>query len=170
MEENNVKLLIFLEVKKHLQARKGKTRSRGTNSRFAVCRKHDSKSLYSLLDWTKEVRSSRKSSLGRSGGGAGKGRRACNYVAQYLSFCIENVDANCWLAEMTLVMTSLPLTRLFQCLFSFALVSASRWLAKIWQHSRRGTTGDLEFQRRGCKLSFLFPLRRQSATESLLEG
>ena len=88
MEENNVKLLIFLEVKKHLQARKGKIRSRGTNSRFAVCRKHDSKSLYSLLDWTKEVRSSRKSSLGRSGGGAGKGRRACNYVAQYLNFCI----------------------------------------------------------------------------------
>ena len=84
-----MKLLIFLEVKKHLQARKGKTRSRGTNSRFAVCRKHDSKSLYSLLDWTKEVRSSRKSSLGRSGGGAGKGRRACNYVAQYLNFCIE---------------------------------------------------------------------------------
>ena len=89
MEENNVKLLIFLEVKKHLQARKGKTRSRGLNSRFAVCRKHDSKSLYSLLDWTKEVRSSRKISLGRSGGGAGKGRRARNYIAQYLNFCIE---------------------------------------------------------------------------------
>ena len=35
------------------------------------------------------MRSSRKSSLGRSGGGAGKGRRACNYVAQYLNFCIE---------------------------------------------------------------------------------
>ena len=35
------------------------------------------------------MRSSRKSSLGRSGGGAGKGRRACNYVAKYLNFCIE---------------------------------------------------------------------------------
>ena len=55
---------------------------------------------------------------------------------------------------------------------TFALVSASRWLAKIWQLSRRGATGELEvefkFRRRSCKLSFLFPPRRQSAPESLL--
>ena len=73
---------------------------------------------------------------------------------------------------MTLVMTSLPLARVFQCLFTFALVSAWRWLAEIWQLSRRGTTGELEvefkFQRRGCKLSFLFPPRRQSAPQSSL--
>ena len=71
---------------------------------------------------------------------------------------------------MTLVMTS----RVFQCLFTFALVAASRWLAVIWQLSRRGATGELEaafkFQRSSCKLSFLFPLRRQSAPESLLAG
>ena len=53
---------------------------------------------------------------------------------------LENVDAKCWLAEMTLEMTSLPLARVFQCLFSFALVSASRWLTKIWQLSRRRAT------------------------------
>ena len=46
-------------------------------------------------------------------------------------------------------------------------VSSSRWLAEIWQLSRRGATGELEvelkFQRRSCKLSFIFPPRRQSA-------
>ena len=47
-----------------------------------------------------------------------------------LNICIEKVDAKCWLAEMTLVMTSLSLARVFQCLFTFALVSASRWLAE----------------------------------------
>ena len=56
------------------------------------------------------------------------------------------------------------LARVFQRLFTFALVFASRWLAKIWQLSRRGATGELEvefkFQRRSCKFSF--PPRRQS--------
>ena len=37
-----------------------------------------------------------------------------------------------------------PLGTGFQCLFTFALVSASRWLAEIWQLSRRGATGELE--------------------------
>ena len=53
-------------------------------------------------------------------------------------------------------MTSLPLAHVFQCLFTFALVSASRWLAEIWQVSRRGAAGELEvefkFQRPSCKL------------------
>ena len=31
-----------------------------------------------------------------------------------------------YLAKMTLIMTSLPLSRVFQCLFTLALVSASR--------------------------------------------
>ena len=47
---------------------------------------------------------------------------------------------------MTLVMTSLPLVLFFQCLFTFALVLASRWLAEIWQLSRRGATGELEVE------------------------
>ena len=41
------------------------------------------------------------------------------------NICIEKVDAKCRLAEMTLVMTSLPLARAFQCLFTVVLVSAS---------------------------------------------
>ena len=58
---------------------------------------------------------------------------------------------------MTLAMTSLPLARVFQPLFTFALVSTSRWLAEIWQLSRQGVTGELEvefkFQRRSCKVA-----------------
>ena len=69
-------------------------------------------------------------------------------------------------------MTSLPLARVFQCLFTFALVSASRWLAATWQLSRRGATGELEvefkFHRRRCNLSFFFPPCRHSVPESLL--
>ena len=89
-----------------------------------------------------------------------------------LNICIEKVDVKCWLAEMTLLMTSL--LRAFQCFFTFALVSASHWLAEIWQLNRRVATGELEvgfkFQRGSCKLSFLFPPRRKSAAESLLAG
>ena len=49
-------------------------------------------------------------------------------------------------------------------LFS-GLVSASCWLVEIWQLSQRRDTGELKLefkvQRRCCKLSFLFPPRRQ---------
>ena len=51
------------------------------------------------------------------------------------------------------------------------LVSTSRWLAEIWKLSRRGATGQLEvefkFQRRSCKLSFLF---QENAPKNLLAG
>ena len=55
----------------------------------------------------------------------------------------------------------------FQCLFTFALVSVSRWLAEIWQFSRRRATRELEvelkFHRRSCKLpSFSRPSARAS--------
>ena len=52
--------------------------------------------------------------------------------------------------------------------FRFAMIGG------IWQLSRRGATGELEmeveFQRRSCKLSFIFPPRRKSAPDSLLAG
>ena len=80
---------------------------------------------------------------------------------EYLNICIKKVDAKCWLVEMTLVMTLLPLTRVFQCLSPFALVSVSPWLVEIWQLSRRGATGELEvefkFQRISCKCFLPFP-------------
>ena len=104
----------------------------------------------------------------------GNRKESLNLRLWNLNICIEKVDAKCWLAEMTLVMTSLPLARVFQCLFTFALVSDPRWLAKIWQLSRRGATGELEvelkFQRCSCKLSFLFPPSRQSVPQSLFAG
>ena len=63
----------------------------------------------------------------------------------------------------------LPLAHVFQCLFTFALISAWRWLVEIWQLSRREATGELEvefkFQRGSFKLSFLF-----LTSESLLAG
>ena len=56
----------------------------------------------------------------------------------------------------------------------FNVCLSSRWLVEIWQTSWREATGELEvefkFQRRSCKLSFVFPSRRQSAEESLLAG
>ena len=36
-----------------------------------------------------------------------------------LKSCFENVDGKCWLTKMTLVMTSLSLARVFQCLFLY---------------------------------------------------
>ena len=60
------------------------------------------------------------------------------------------------------------------CLHSRWFRLRADWFAEIWQLSRRGTTGELEvefkFQRRSCKLFFLFPPSLQSAPESLLAG
>ena len=105
---------------------------------------------------------------------AGKEKRACNFVSGIWISASKRIDSKCWLADMKLVMTSLPLARVSQFLFTFTLVFASRWLAKIWKLSRRGATEVLEmvfkFQKRSCKLSFLFPPHRQIAAESLLAG
>ena len=59
-----------------------------------------------------------------------------------LNFASKKVNVKCWLAEMTLGMTSLA----FQYLFTFALLSASRWLAEIWELSWRGATGELKVE------------------------
>ena len=79
----------------------------------------------------------RVSSLGRSYGGAGKGRRTCNYFS---GICIEKVDAKCWYMypEMILVMTLLPLARRFQCL----LHSRSFPLRADWRKSDSSFDGE----------------------------
>ena len=115
----------------------------------------------------------------RSGSGAGKGRRACNYVSGiWVSASKKSMrNADCprrwhqyWRHYPWRV-----LLRAFQCLCTFGLVSASRWLAEIWQFSRRGATGELEaefkFQRRCCKLtpSFSRPAARFLRGASLLQ-
>ena len=98
------------------------------------------------------------SSAGRSDSGAGKGRRACNYVSGIWISASKKVNAKGWLAEMTLVMTSLPLACVFNVCFIRAHFCFSL-ICKIWQLSRRGATGELEvefkLQRHSCKLSFL---------------
>ena len=113
-------------------------------------------------------------SLGCSGVGAGKGRRAYNYISGIWISASKKSMQKCWLADMTLVMMSLPLAHVFPCLLTFALISTSRCLAEIWQLSCQGATGELEvefiFQRRSCKFSFLFPPCCQSTPESSLTG
>ena len=61
-----------------------------------------------------------------------------------LNIYIEKVNEKCWLVETTLVMMSLPLVCVFQCLFTLPLVSALCWLAEIWQLSWQGATGEWE--------------------------
>ena len=96
-----------------------------------------------------------------SPGRGGKQKESLQLCLWNLNICIEKVNAKCWLVEMT-VTTSLPLACVFRCLFTFAFISASPWLAEIWQLSWRGATGELElefkFQRWWiCKLSSLLP-------------
>ena len=91
-----------------------------------------------------------------------------------LNICIKKVNAKCWLAEMTLVMMSLPLAHVFQCFFCvhsrFRFMLIGRNLTAQSRRSHRGIGGGMKFQRCSCKLSFLFPPYRQSAPESLLAG
>ena len=77
----------------------------------------------------------------------GKRKKSLQLCVWNLNIWIEKVDAKCWLAEMTQVMMSLPIACVFfKWLFTFVLVSASRWLAEIWQLSRWGATGELEVE------------------------
>ena len=56
----------------------------------------------------------------------------------------------------------------------FSMFVYIRAILLIWQLSRRWATGELEmecnFQRRSCKLSFLFPPHRQGGPENLRTG
>ena len=67
------------------------------------------------------------------------------------------VDAKCWPAETTLVMTSLPLARVFQLLFT---ISRSFPLRTDWRKSDSSVDGEPQGNWRwssNSKLSFLFP-------------
>ena len=100
---------------------------------------------YSWTGWTDVLSSLRASSLGGALWQRGRKRRESLQLRLWnLNICIKKVNEKCWLAEMTLLMMSLPLTHVFLCSFTFALVSASPWLAEIWQLSLRGPTGELE--------------------------
>ena len=99
------------------------------------------------------------SSPGRSGGGAGKGSRACNCVCGILNICIELFRCDVLIGGDDISNDVITLSTCLSMFVTFELVSSSRWLAEIWKLSRPGPTGDLnvefKFQRRSCKLSFL---------------
>ena len=125
--------------------------------------------LNSFKTWECKLSNLWASSPGRSGGGAGKERKACNYVS---GIWISTSKSRCemLIGGDDISNDVITLGTCFSKFVPFALVSASRWLAEIWQLSQQGATDESEvefkFQRRSCKLSFLFPPRRQSAPES----
>ena len=108
----------------------------------------------------------RTSSPGRSVDGAGKGRIALNCVSGiWISICIENVDAKCWLAEMTLAMTSLPLARVFRYVFFFIIYISTRfrfaliggnWTAQL-TGSHRGIGGRIQLRQTYLQALLVFP-------------
>ena len=94
--------------------------------------------------WSKDFFSLWASSAGCSGSRAekgrsrtGKGRRACNYLSR-INICTKKVDVRCWLAEMTLVMTSLP----WHMFFNDSLLSSLFPLCADWQKSDSSVDGE----------------------------
>ena len=94
------------------------------------CSSVEELSVFACLAWEQALR-------------GGKRKESLPLRLWNLNVCVEKVDAKCWLAEMTIVMVSLPLAHVFQCLFTFALISASCWLAEIWQLSQLVATGQI---------------------------
>ena len=74
-----------------------------------------------------------------------------------LNICIEKVDAKCCLAKMTLLMMSLPLACVFQCLFKFALIGGNLTTQSTGSH--RGFGGGVSNSRDvfACSPSFSCP-------------
>ena len=68
---------------------------------------------------------------GHSGGRVEEGRRPCNYASKIWISASKKVNAKCWLAEMILVMTLLPLHMFVN------VCSHLHWLRKICQLCRR---------------------------------
>ena len=103
---------------------------------------------------------------------------ACNYVSGIsISASKESMRNADWRRQMALVMMSLPLALAFTFFFNVFYIRSRFRFALIGRNltaQSTGSHGELEvefkFQRRSCKLSFLFPPRRQSSLESLLAG
>ena len=114
----------------------------------------------------------RASSPGRTSCRAGKGRRACNYVSEYLhrgkSQCEMLIGGDYISNDVSTLGTCFSMFAYILARFRFALIGGN--LTAQSSRSHRGTGVELKFQRPSCKLSFLFPPRRQSAPESSLAG
>ena len=69
----------------------------------------------------------------------GKRKESLQVRLWNLNICIKKVDAKCWLAEMTLVVTSLTLARFFQC----PLVHSRSFLLRVdWRKSDSSVDGE----------------------------
>ena len=115
----------------------------------------------------------RASSLWHSGGGAGKGRRACKYVSELW------ISASKGRCEMLVGEgdISSDVIILCSCFSMFVYIRARFRFALIGRNLKAQSTGshrelevEFKFQRRCCKHSFLFPPRFWSAPESFFAG
>ena len=75
----------------------------------------------------------------------GKRKESLQLHLWNLNVYIEKVDVKCWVAEMTLVTTSLPLAHVFQCLFTlvrarfcFSLIGKNLTAQSTESHRRIG--------------------------------
>ena len=111
------------------------------------------------------VSSLRASSPGRSGGGAGKGRRPCNYVSgiwisaskRRRKMLIGGYDISNDIITLGTFFSMFVYIRARSC---FALIGGNLTAQSAGSH--RGIGGGVQI----CKPSFLFPSRRQRAPES----
>ena len=114
----------------------------------------------------------RASSPGHSGGGAGKGKRACNYVSGILipPPITLRLPVDCQIsANQREAETSANVNKHWKIRAKgndaiTSVISAKQHFASLFSMQI------IKFQRRSCKISFLFPPHRQSAPESLLVG
>ena len=116
----------------------------------------------------------RANSPGRYGGGAGKGRRACNYVSGIWISASKNSMRNAywprWMSnEVISPGTSFSMFVYIHARFRFAL-NGGNFTARSDGELRGELEVELKFQRVSCNLSFLFPPRHQSVLENLLAG
>ena len=92
----------------------------------------------------------------------GKRKESLQLRSWNLNICIEKVEAKCGLAEMTLVMTSLPLARVFR----FALIGGNLTAQSTGSH--RGIGGGIQLLEKYWLLTLLpFPAPPPERREQL---
>ena len=104
----------------------------------------------------------RASCLWHSGGGAGKGRRACNYVSELWisaskSRCEMLVGEGDISSDVIILCSCFSMFVYIRARFRFALIGRNLTAQSTGSH--RELEVEFKFQRRSCKLSFLFPPR-----------
>ena len=73
----------------------------------------------------------------------GKRKESLQLRLWNLNICIKKVDAKCWLAEMTLVIMSLPFAHAFTCFSKFVyIILCSFTLQADWRKSDRSVDGE----------------------------